>query len=342
MTFIFFGAILYPSKDSELFNMKGLIDMKGWQFTATDTPLKIVERATPAPKPDEVVLALKASGLCHTDVGILHDPTWAPMVEAPVIIGHETAGIVTQVGDDVTNVKVGDRVAVSPQNPETGKTIGAFRDGGYADTLVVPALQLVPLPDDVSFVQGAAATDAGMSAYHPLFVVGQAKKGMKVGIIGIGGLGQFATNMAVIEGCEVYVADTKASSRDWAMGIGVKATYENISDFKQQQLDLIVDFAGFDTTTNDAIKAVNVGGTVVLVGMGILHSTIDTGTLIVNNIKLIGNSGGTPADIAQVLKYFETGKMHPMLETISYDQIPEGLDRVQNGDIAGRLIAKRD
>ncbi|WP_054710945.1 zinc-binding dehydrogenase [Secundilactobacillus paracollinoides] len=316
--------------------------MKGWQFTETDTPLKLVEQADPTPKPDEVILALKASGLCHTDVGILHDPSWAPMVESPVIIGHETAGVVTQVGADVTNVKVGDRVAVSPQNSETGKTIGAFRDGGYADVLAVPAVQLVPLPQDVSFIQGAAATDAGMSAYHPLFVVGQAKKGMKVGIIGIGGLGQFATNMAVIAGCDVYVADTKASSRDWAMQIGVTAAYENISDLAQHHLDLIVDFAGFDTTTNEAIKAVKPGGTMVLVGMGILHSTIDTGALIFNNIKLIGNSGGTPADIAKVLDFFETGKMHPMLETTSYDQIPEGLVRVQNGDVKGRLIATRD
>ncbi|GAA3614208.1 zinc-binding dehydrogenase [Secundilactobacillus similis] len=316
--------------------------MKGWQFTETDAPLTLVEQVNPEPAPDEVILAVKAAGLCHTDVGILHDPSWAPMVNAPVILGHEVAGIITKVGQNVTAYHVGDRVGVSPQNPETGQTIGAFRDGGYSDQVAVPEVQLVPLPDSVSYIQGAAATDAGMSSYHPLFVVGGAKKGMKVGIIGAGGLGQFAANMAVIAGCEVSVADTKASAREWAKSVGVQHVHAEIADMKADDLELIIDFAGFDTTTNDAIHAVKAGGTVVLVGMGILHSTIDTGDLIFRNITLVGNSGGTPEDIADVYRYFETGKLAPELTLTDFDHIPEGLVSLEKGEVSGRLIAARD
>ncbi|MCT3560631.1 alcohol dehydrogenase [Lentilactobacillus buchneri] len=316
--------------------------MKGWQFTETDAPLTLVEQVNPEPASNEVILAVKAAGLCHTDVGILHDPSWAPMVNAPVILGHEVAGIITKVGQNVTAYHVGDRVGVSPLNPETGQTIGTFRDGGYSDQVAVPEVQLVPLPDSVSYIQGAAATDAGMSSYHPLFVVGGAKKGMKVGIIGAGGLGQFAANMAVIAGCEVSVADTKASAREWAKSVGVQHVHAEITDMKADDLELIIDFAGFDTTTNDAIHAVKAGGTVVLVGMGILHSTIDTGDLIFRNITLVGNCGGTPEDIADVYRYFETGKLAPELTLTDFDHIPEGLMSLEKGEVSGRLIAARD
>lgn len=315
--------------------------MRGWKFTKTDEPLELVEQPDPQPAADEVILAVKAAGLCHTDVGILHDPSWLPLIKAPVILGHECAGQIIKVGTNVHDFKVGDRVGVSPQNPETGQTIGCMRDGGYSDQVAVPANQLVPLPDGVSYVQGASATDAGMSSYHPLFVTGQAKPGMKVGIIGIGGLGEFAVNMAVIAGCEVYAVDTKDSARQWAQKIGAKGVYANISDLKQADVPLIIDFAGFDTTTNQAVKAVKTGGTVVVVGMGILHSTIDTGELITRNITLTGNSGGTPADIANVYKYFQTGKMHLDLPTTSFDKIPEGLVSLEKGEVVGRLIAAR-
>lgn len=315
--------------------------MQGWRFTTTNEPLKLVEQPDPTPAPDEVILAIKAAGLCHTDVGILHDPSWLPLIKAPVILGHECAGQIIEVGTNVTNFKIGDRVGVSPQNPETGQTIGCMRDGGYSDKCAVPANQLVPLPDEVSYVEGASATDAGMSSYHPLFVTGKAKPGMKVGIIGIGGLGEFAVNMAVIAGCEVYAVDTKKSARHWAEKIGVVAAYSQIADLKQHDIDLIIDFAGFDTTTNEATQAVKMGGTVIVVGMGILHSTIDTGNLITRNITLIGNAGGTPEDIANVYKYFQTGKMHLDLPTTTFDQIPAGLVSLEKGEVIGRLIAAR-
>lgn len=315
--------------------------MQGWKFTTTNEPLKLVEQPDPVPAPDEVVIAVKAAGLCHTDVGILHDPSWLPLIKAPVILGHECAGEIIKVGTDVKGFKIGDRVGVSPQNPETGQTIGCMRDGGYSDMCAVPANQLVPLPDEVSYVEGASATDAGMSSYHPLFITGKARPGMKIGIIGIGGLGEFAVNMGVIAGCEIYAVDTKASAREWAKNIGAKAAYENISDLKKDEVELIIDFAGFDTTTNEATQVVKAGGTVVVVGMGILHSTIDTGNLITRNITLIGNSGGTPEDIANVYKYFQTGKMHLDLPTTTFDKIPEGLVSLEEGKVVGRLIASR-
>ena len=91
------------------------------------------------------MLDVKASGLCHSDVGALEDEGWMHIITAaPLIFGHECAGVISEVGEGVEGFKIGDRVGVAPINPETGLAIGYARDGGYATKLAVPANQLVP------------------------------------------------------------------------------------------------------------------------------------------------------------------------------------------------------
>ncbi|HHT88521.1 MAG TPA: zinc-binding dehydrogenase [Clostridiales bacterium] len=317
--------------------------MKGWLFTATGVAPKLIEKEDPKVVPGEVVLDIKAAGLCHSDVAALEDPGWMPLISAaPVIFGHECAGVVTEVGEGVTDLKVGDRVGVCPMHPETREAIGYSRDGGYATKLLVPACQCVKLPDEVSFVQGAAATDAGMTSYHALFVEGGAKAGMKVGIIGIGGLGQFAAQMALIEGCEVYAVDISPAARDLAREIGCHKVYENTLDLKEDAPELIVDYAGFGQTTADAIEAVAFGGTVVIAGMGILESTISTYNMILKQLTLKGSNGGAPEDIKGVYEYYKTGKLNPQLSTIPFDQIDIGLEKLKNREVKGRLVAVLD
>jgi alcohol dehydrogenase, propanol-preferring len=315
--------------------------MKGWQFSKTGVAPKLIEKDDPKAKPGWVVIEVKAAGLCHSDVGALTDPSWMSLITAaPCIFGHECAGKIIEVGEGVKDFKVGDRVGVCPINPETGKAIGYAYDGGYATKCLVPAPSLVPLPDHVSYIEGAAATDAGMTSYHALFTEGQAKKGMKVGIIGIGGLGQFAAQMAIIAGCDVYAVDTDKDARDLAKEIGCDKVFDEVMKLKDVQPDLIVDYAGFGKTTSDAIECVKLRGTVVIVGMGILSSTINTGTMILHQVTVKGSNGGTPADIAGVYDYFKTGKLTPQLHTIEFDDIDKGLEQLKAGKVKGRLVAK--
>jgi len=314
--------------------------MKGWQFTKTKVAPKLIEKEDPKAKKGWVVIDVKAAGLCHSDVAALNDPSWMDLITAaPCIFGHECAGVITEVGEDVKDFKVGDRVGVCPIDPTTGKAIGYAYDGGYATKCLVPVPSLVHLPDEVSFVEGAAATDAGMTSYHALFVEGKAKKGMKVGIVGIGGLGQFAAQMAVIAGCEVYAVDTSEKARELAHEIGCRAVYDDVMKLKEIQPELIVDYAGFGKTTSDAIECVCLRGTVVIVGMGILSSTINTGTMILHQVTVKGSNGGTPDDIAGVYNYFKTGKLKPQLTTIDFNKIDEGLKTLEAGKVKGRLVA---
>ena len=313
--------------------------MKAWQFYGTNEPLQLVERDIPEIAPHEVLIDIKAAGLCHSDVGVLRDPKWMPSIKfLPMIIGHEIAGEVVAVGKEVLGFNVGDRVGVCPVS-KLGKTPGYGYNGGYAEYAAVPAVDLVPIPPNVSYELAAIGTDAGMSSYHALFARGGAKKGMKVGIIGIGGLGQNAARMGVIEGCEVYAVDTNPKARALAENLEVAAVYDSIDQLKQHQCDIIVDYAGFGTTTVEAIEAVKKRGTVVVVGMGKLEATIDTNTLILKEVNLLGSNGGTAEDVAQVYQYYASGRLVPIIHTISIEEIPEGLRKLENHEVEGRIVA---
>lgn len=257
----------------------------------------------------------------------------------PVIMGHEFSGVVIEVGEGVTNLKVGDRVGVNPLDQETREAAGYNYDGGYATKVRVPAKQCVKLPDNVSFVEGAAATDAGLTSYHALFSIGQAKPGMKVGIVEVGGLGQFAAQMAMIKGCEVYAADISEAAIKLAEEIGCKKVYCNVLDMKEAECDLIVDFAGFGQTTADCLEAVKPRGTVVIVGMGKLQSEINTYLMITKELKLLGSNGGTNEDLQGVYDCFATGKLKPQLTTIPFEEIDKGLEKLKNHEVKGRLVA---
>lgn len=228
--------------------------MKGWLFSGTNKPLELIEKEDPKAIPGQVVIDVKAAGLCHSDVAALQDPGWMPLFpNGPVIMGHEFAGVVIEVGEGVKNIKVGDRVGVNPMDRATKVTAGYNYDGGYAEKVRVPEHQCVVIPEGVSFVEGAASTDAGITAYRALFSIGQAKEGTKLGIIGVGGLGQFALQMALIKGCKVYATDVSPDARKLADELGANKVYDTILDMKEAECDVIVDFAGFGQTTSDAL-----------------------------------------------------------------------------------------
>lgn len=203
--------------------------MKAWQFTTTHEPLVLTEVPEPTPGPGQVLLEMKAAGLCHSDVGLLDDEGWLSMLATtPITIGHENAGVVAELGEGVTGVQVGDRVGVCPATA-AGAPGDSF-DGGFAPQMVVDAQALVPLPDGVDFVQGAAATDAGMTSHAAVITQGGVKAGDTVGIIGLGGLGQIGARIAVLAGDDVCVAEVNEKVWPLAEEIGAKGVKSSIAD----------------------------------------------------------------------------------------------------------------
>lgn len=318
--------------------------MRAWQFVDPTHRLVLNEVPDPTPGPDEVLIQVKAAGLCHSDV--MYITTGYPaMPFTPMTQGHENAGIITALGEGVSDWQVGNVVGVcsSGERPP----LGMFTPGGFADYLVADAADLVRVPEGLDLSLAALATDAGMTSYHAMIKEGRAGPGMKVGVIGYGGLGQIGARVAVLAGAEVHVAETKEDVWPLAIEAGVAACVKDAEEWavepgpnplrSESGFDLVVDYAGFDTTQK-ALDAVKRGGTVVQVGLGKPTFTIVAATIL--GKRIIGSLGGTVQDIAEVFDLMLKGEIQPAYTEIGFDEIATGIDRLEAGQVTGRLVAR--
>jgi propanol-preferring alcohol dehydrogenase len=310
--------------------------MKAWRFTAAHQPLELMEVPDPVAGLNEVIIDVKAAGICHSDVAFLHGARIDILGFTPITLGHEIAGVVSQVGDGVAGVEVGQHVAV----PATVPGPGTGTDGGFADKVKAFDYQVIPVPDGVPWEQAAPATDAGMTSYHALKTAG-VREGTKLGIIGAGGLGSMAIQFAKAFGAKTYVAEVNHAGWDRVSALGVNGLADNIREFSEESLDVIVDFAGFDTTTDDAIETVRSGGTVVQVGMGTERANISTTTMILKQLRYLGSSCGTNEDCAEVLKMIAAGTASSHVELVGFEGIYDAIERFGRGEVNGRLVALR-
>jgi propanol-preferring alcohol dehydrogenase len=317
--------------------------MKSWRFHGTNQPLTFDEVPEPTAGPGEVVVAVKAVGLCHTDVGVLNDPGWMTLYsQLPMTLGHENAGVIVEVGKGMEAWKVGDRVGMVPTMPDGGGIGFGIRDGGYGPLIRATEHNLVRLPDEVSFELGAVGSDAGVTSYHAMVKVGKAKAGMKIGVIGLGGVGYLGARIAVLLGAEVYAADVNPAARALKDELGVVAVAESIEEFASIGLELIVDYAGFGSTTASALEVLAHGGTLVQVGEGRLEATINIYALIYKELTIVGSAVGTLQDLAEFYELVRGGEIHPPIIPITQAEIPEALEHLHRGGVAGRYVAKYD
>lgn len=316
--------------------------MSAWRWTGTGRPLDLQEVPVPEPEGDEVLVRVRAAGMCHSDVGEIDEPSWTPNITRnPITLGHEIAGEVAAVGSAVTGWTPGQRVGVHP----LGRTVpGYSRDGGYAAYTLAPAADLVAVPDDLSGdlsdELAAVGTDAGMTSYHAVAVVAGVRAGMRVGIIGLGGLGQLGAQLAVHLGAEVHGAEVSAEARALAASWGMAKVVDSADDLRGLDLDAVVDFAGAGTTTEAAVHAIRVGGDVVMVGLAAEHTTLTTADVIHQKARIHGSSGGTREDIEAVYRLLADGALRPALEPIRFDDVPAGIDRLRAGTVRGRLVVR--
>ena len=309
--------------------------MKAWQLTGAKEPLRRIERDDPRPGPGQAVVDVRAAGICHSDVGSI-DGTLTPMLaKLPLVLGHEVAGVVAEVGPDVVDLQVGDRVAAFGDQLAPGWSI----DGGFADKFLGEVTGLVKLPDAVDFVQAATATDAGQTAYGAVMGAGKLRAGERIGIIGLGGLGLTGARIAVLGGAQVYAADPKHETWALARQRGVLETVEDARDLATFDLDVIVDFAGLGTTTANAITAVRAGGRVIQVGLGRSEATISTAELVIKAITLRGARGGRPVDFRAVIDLIAKGDLSIYAGTTTFEEIPEAIECLKTGDVIGRIVA---
>lgn len=316
--------------------------MRAWQYVGQGRPIQCNEVDEPTPGPTQVIVDVNAAGLCHSDLMYMERGD-VSMPYLPMTQGHENAGVISALGSQVEGFAVGDVVGVCPSGVQP--PTGMFTPGGFAAKLAADYRDLARVPAGLDLSLAALATDAGMTSYHAMIKVGGAKAGMKVGVIGFGGLGQIGARVAVLAGAEVHVAETKSDVWPIAMAAGVTDCVSDAAEWGSQDLnpmlggsfDLVVDYAGFDTTQK-ALNAVKRGGKVVQVGLGQPTFTIFTPTILARSIE--GSLGGTVEDIEELYDLMLKDELRPAYEEISFDAIGEGLERLKHNQVTGRLVAR--
>ena len=315
--------------------------MRAWQFVDAEHRLVLNEIPDPAPGPGEVVIDVQAAGLCHSDVMYIttgyHAMPFRPMTQ-----GHENAGVITALGEGVTGWKVGDVVGVCSSGVRP--PLGMFTPGGFADYLLANQEDLARVPEGLDLSLAALATDAGMTSYHAVIKEGHAGPGMKVGVIGFGGLGQIGARAAVLAGAEVHVAEMKEDVWPLALAAGVTSCVKDADEWADVinplvggDFDLIVDYAGFDTTQK-GLNALRRGGTHVQVGLGKPTFTVQSHSIL--GRRIVGSLGGTVQDIEEVFALMLKGEITPSYTEIGFDEIGAGIDRLEANQVTGRLVAR--
>jgi propanol-preferring alcohol dehydrogenase len=311
--------------------------LKAWHLLQTGKPLVRVEIPDPVAGPGQVVVDIQAAGLCHSDISFMDGDIPGIPTHTPIVLGHEIAGVISALGEGVTGFAIGDPVGIAPVL-QAGPGVG--RDGGYADKTLANVDELVPVPAGVTFAQAASATDAGATAYHAISTVGEVSAGQRVGIIGLGGLGQIGARVAVLLGAEVHATDIRPQLREVATELGAASFTTETGEFTALGLDTVFDFAGMNTTQT-ALTAARVGGRVVQVGGGKPEATILVVDFMLRHLELRSSLGATKDDLIAVYELLASGNLNPVISTVGFDDVADGLDRLRRGESEGRTVAVR-
>jgi NAD+-dependent secondary alcohol dehydrogenase Adh1 len=325
-------------------------------------PLEFVDRPVPEPShPTDVVVRIGGAGVCATDLHAIEGLLEPIGVSLPLVLGHENAGWVEEVGSGVTAVAKGDAVLLYPpwscglcvpcrrgndmfcdSHAFTGLTV----DGGFAEFVLVKERSLLKLPAGIEPADIAPHADAGLTAYHAVRRLRHlAVPGTTAVVIGVGGVGHIALQLIHELGSSATIAvDVDAKHRALAAELGAsdvldgKGAVDAVRELTNGTgADLVLDFVGSDQTHADATAMLARGGTYSVVGFG---GTIEAPSvaLVGGEQSIVGNLVGTWIDLWEILQLQAAGRLVLKAETHPLDSINDVLDKLREGEVVGRAV----
>ncbi|MFB5762788.1 NAD(P)-dependent alcohol dehydrogenase [Paenibacillus medicaginis] len=314
-------------------------------------------------RPDDVLIDIKFSGICHSDIHSVHGE-WGEGI-FPMVPGHEIAGVVAAVGAGVTKFAVGERVGVGCFVDSCGtceyclkgeeqycmkgvvQTYNALdydgnpTYGGYSQKIVVTERFVVRIPDGLELDVASPLLCAGITTYSPLkhWKVGPGKK---VAILGVGGLGHLAIQYAHALGAEVTVLSRSMDKKSEALGFGADQ-YFATSDpgtFKALagRFDLILNTVSANLNVDAYLSLLRVDGTLVNVGAPGTPDQYNAFSLLMGRRSIAGTLVGGIQETQEMLDFSAEHSITPQIEVIRADQVDEAYDRVLRSDVRYRFV----
>ncbi len=314
------------------------------------------EAPHPKPRPGEVVVGLRANGLCRSDLHFLRGLLKHP----PCTMGHEGAGVVEAVGEGVTGVSAGDRVVVNYVNPDRtcpmcrrGREdlcerapLGFGTDGVFAEAVAVDAMNVASLPPRIPFDEGAVLGCAGATAYHATRASGLGP-GMACMVVGLGGVGMQGVQVATLFGASPLVAvDISEAKLDMARRFGADVTVNaskedpvavahSLGDGRG--VDVAFEYIGLPRTLNQALEATRWGGQVIMVGIPAGEVAFNAQAFNLGGKALVATQGHTNVDLRKVVDLRAKGLLRTadtITHRLPFKEIARGLAmlEVEKGD----------
>ncbi len=331
--------------------------MKAAVLRKPGAPLIVESVDDPRPGAGEVLIKVRACGICHTDLHLAAGEWRLPKL--PLILGHEVVGQVDEVGPGVTNFKAGDRAGISwiyrtcetcefctserePLCPEIVVT-GFMVDGGYAEFLKVPASHAVAVPPQLEFVEAAPLYCAGLTPYRALKTSGL-RVGETVAIWGVGGLGHYAVQIARTMGARVVAVDIAQDKLELARKLGADVVVDASREQPAKAIrslggaHVILCLAPTPEVIGQAFEALRRGGTLVLVGLPAGRFTLPILGSVAKGIRILTSAVGTRQDLREVLALAAEGKIKTVAETCRLEEINEVFERMRQGRTTGRVV----
>jgi uncharacterized zinc-type alcohol dehydrogenase-like protein len=311
----------------------------------------------PAPlQGDEIEIRVTHNGLCHTDIH-MRDNDWK-VSSYPLVAGHEVVGIVTRVGENITSLRTGDRVGFGwirnscrvcdycLQGEEnicrqgyTGLIVGHY--GGFANRLRAPADFAYKIPDALDSASAAPLLCAGITVYTPLRTYIK-HPGMKVGILGIGGLGHLAVKFARAMGAEVTAfsssPDKEAQAREFGAHHFQKwGTAEEMKAI-EGSFDLVLSTVSSAVDWDVVFSLLSNNGVLCFVGLPVSSINVSLIPLIFGQKAVAGSVVGGRRFMREMLNFAAIHQITPMVETMPLNQINEAMDKVAANQARYRIV----
>lgn len=347
--------------------------MKAARLHELHKPLVLEDIAVPDIQPDEILVNVKACGMCRSDVqlvdGYFHKYADIPR---PITPGHEITGVVHKIGGDVPRsaFREGEHVVVAPgwgdgtcRHCQVGNThicanvrwpgFGPY--GGFAEFLPVPARYLIKVDRRLKFEEIAPLTDAGMTPYRgikKLRDAGVLGPGRVLGVFGIGGLGAYAVQYAKLLGSGATVVAfarnpeklviAKEDGADHVVSIKNKTAGDVAKELNkatsQEHLDAIIDCAGAPDVVQLATSLLGISGHYVDVGLVGDRIDIPLFPRVSREQTIQGSFWGNNNDLSEVMTLAAQGKIRHTIKTFGFEQVNEYIERLREGDIVGRAV----
>lgn len=321
----------------------------------------VIERRDLGPK--DVLIEIKYAGICHSDIHHVRGE-WGNETY-PLVPGHEIAGVVAEVGSQVTKHSIGEHVGVGCMVDSCGECENCLKDeeqfclkgntgtygkmdrygkitqGGYSTHIVVTEGFVLKIPESISLDVAAPLLCAGITTYSPLHHW-NAGPGKKVAIVGLGGLGHMAVKIAHAMGAEVTVLSHTLNKKEDGIRLGADNYYSTGEEETFSKLagtfDLIVNTVSAQIDINAFLSLLKVDGTLVNVGAPGDPLSVNAFSLIMGRKSFAGSLIGGIKETQDMLNFCAEHKIGADIEVISADKIDEAYERVLKSDVKYRFV----